>query len=404
MRKVCAGMPKQRYLLILIGVWLIGGLSAQTGFSLQNELFYSTYGERDGIWQQQVLSMDAVTAGNTRISMRNDLLINGKNRGSHNQGFYDRFRLTGLHMQDNWRLGAGAAATIFGDPDQLSMYPEWQPLALQEKRNHVSAYTSFGKDISRFEIGGHLMLNTLSMDTSEFSFEDFSFQSTGRKSLTDYHGGAVLKAKLGKGLSLLAGLDHQDGDLDAPRLFRMTGTKLGMAHQTRINRQFAIESQLLWQHRESTALPSFKSNVYVSDLRLRMNLCPELIGFVQYTNRSCSDNRLSQLWMISNYLRGQLKYSFYYDESAASYLSLGALYSPENEADAIFADTDIKVYGPWYAGAGINLRTERQRDIHGKLSYHIGSTTELNLQYRYRKNEVDNWRMNYAGLGLSMYY
>lgn len=396
-------MSKQRYLLVLLGVLLSAALYAQTGFTLHNELLYSTDGNTNGIFEAQVLSMEALAAPNTRISVRNDLYALGKNRGNHAQGFYDRLRVSGLHRQAGWKLGAGAAATLYGDPDQLAMYPEWQPLAVQEKSNGISTYLSFGKELSRFELSGHAQLNSLSMDTAEFSFDDFGFHDTGRISRSDYHGGALLQADFGKGFGAFAGLDHQDSDAESKR-FRLSGTKLGMQHYARINRQFALESLLMWQHREAEALPGYKRNIYVSDLRLRMNLSPDLKGYVQFINRSCSDAQLSQLWLISNYLRGQLKYSFYYDESAASYLSLGALYSPQNEADAVFAESDLRLHGPFYAGAGINLRPNRQTELCGKLSYHLSPSGELNLQHRYRKNEVDSWKLSYTGLGLSLYY
>lgn len=404
MRKVCIGMSKQRYLLILLGILISGLLSAQTGISFQNSFLQSTDGINSGRLNQQVFSMATQTSSGFRIGVRNDLTATSGFQGNYNQAFYDRFRVSARALHDSWNIGAAASVTMFGDPDELALFPQWQALVMQEKLSRSSTSLHASKSLSRLQIDGRLIYNNLAVDTSEFNFADFSFSDTGVKNISDFHGAASLSAELAKGLTLNAGFDYQDGFNDAPQQIRLTRTNLGVYHQARLNHLFALESRWQWQHRDSDALSPERANLYVSDFRLRLNLSPQLKGFVQYSNRSCSDNQLSELWLISNYLRAQLKHSFFFDENAASYLSLGAIYSPENQADAVFADTDLRVWGPWYAGAGINLRLDRQSEYLGKITHRFSSASELNLQFRHQKNKVDRWNTNYAGLGINLYY
>lgn len=396
-------MSQQRYSLILL-IGLLGvGLSAQTGFSLHNDLNISPDSANPGMLEHQVISLDT-RAGKHRITVINDLLIRTKILANHTQKLYNRMSIGDRVAGDSWAIGAGAAATMYGDSETLALYPMWKPLATQTRRYQFTAHIKAEKQISGYTMSSAVQARHLGFDASEFSWDTFDFVPAGAQEVNDYRAEYALTADLGRGIGVLGYIDHQDGDYDATRLYRMTTTKLGITHNATLNDWLSVQSQIAWQHRESEAIHSEKANLYTTDLRLRLRLNPALSGFVHYTNRSCSDAELSEMLLISNYLRTQLKYSFAYDPNATSYISLGAKYSPENLANAIFAETDLQAWGAWYVGAALDLRSDRLTGYSGKLSYHLSTGSELNLSYQYRDNKVDRWHYSYAGLGVNLYY
>lgn len=404
MRKVCAGMSKQRYILILVFLLLFYLMSAQTVFTLHDEMLFSDKGINKGFLQRQVIDVNADTGMNTKIEAGNDWVMRDAIRAGNIQGLYNRTRLRGFYNHKSFKLGMGTSATIYNASDSLNFYPQWTPLTVYSKRNRLSAFAKAGKQLSLFDIHGEVLYDKISMDASEFSWQEFALVPAGRKSMADYRAELSVTANLGKGLSVLMAADYKDTIDEETDLFRMNNLSLGLGYQHRLSQMVAVESKLNWQNRQSKAIDEQRRNRYETNLRMRLNLSPSLIGFIHYINLSCSDDELSELLLISNHVKTYMKYSFSYDESAASYFGIGGKYSPNNKASSVSAETDFRLTGPFYAGAKVGLRQRKQEEYALSFSYHFSGFNNLQLLYKYRKNPFDNWRYSYAGVGLSLYY
>jgi hypothetical protein len=113
----------------------------------------------------------------------------------------------------------------------------------------------------------------------------------------------------------------------------------------------------------------------------------QLMGFINYDNRSFYDREQQEFLFNSHFLRGSLKYTLPYDLSNASFVEIGAKYAPSDvlihKSSNWMAKTELKVVKNLYLGAGINSMTERLTRYEGIARYFFSPWSEIFVNYVY---------------------
>lgn len=406
MRKVCDSMSKQRYLLVFL-LLCSSLLMAKVSFRMQGEMLAGSDQIRSDYILKNRLGMDYLPIDIVKLSFENDLLQRDPLGENYNDKLYSSNLLAASLRLDRTKVKTAFRNTMYAKPSLLPLYPEWQALRSYEKKALNSIYLQAEQSLARISVQGEALAKGLSVRPYDYELNsEFELVSIAREreSLWNYFGKVGSTFQVNEDIALHAGFDYQTADYEDNELFELSTTELALSISKKLHPLLDISSSMAWQHRQGEAISEERKNLLISELRLRIMLLPELHGYIQMINRSCSNPELSEILLISNYLRSQFKYSFAYDSSAGSFLSLGAKYSPENDADAIFMETDLRTVDKFYVGSHLYIHPQRQREYGSKLSYHFASISDVHLLYRYMENDTDNWLSTYAGIGVNLYY
>ncbi|MDZ4121120.1 MAG: hypothetical protein U1C33_01770, partial [Candidatus Cloacimonadaceae bacterium] len=79
-------------------------------------------------------------------------------------------------------------------------------------------------------------------------------------------------------------------------------------------------------------------------------------------------------------------------------------YSPENDADAIFTQLNLKLVKALSGGGGVLLNPDKLVEYNAQAVCRLGIYNALSLNYRYREYKADPALWRYLGIGFDYYY
>lgn len=404
-------MSKQRSLLIVAALLLACALPARSHVSLQNGVFYFKHKGDPGFTGFQRVDWQRDLAAGLSLELSSDLRATDRPRPSENQKAWHITDLTAAYDRGPLELRAEYQNIRFTSPTLLQMYPALDPNEYQKRRMQHLGTFSAAYETRRLELGAHAQYKYLRNTPYLAQLNDvweIEMVEQDNAGYSDVYFGTDLGGKLLPNLTLGLGADYKDALQADSGLYRLTNLKAGLAADYQIPAGVQMNASFELTNRDGPSVPDQKRNLLHTRLRLQKRLSPALSGFIVYENRSCADSKLGSYRLISNYLRGQLRFTFPWDPSASSYLVAGAKCSPENKADAIFAEADHKLVGRLIAGAAANLQPDHLSLYTAKLSYYFLPASEIHLQYYFRDGNSDTvggkGNRSYLGLGSSLYW
>ncbi len=400
-------MPKQLYILI---VFALGTLILPGQMSLQNtgELWFNQDTDSPELLIHDRLDLSYQSDSGLRLNLNNDLFKRDFKILNAAQKRYNSLHAHASYAFAQTELSAGLRNTLYGDATELALFPIIQPMMAYDKQMQNTMYFSVSQELAFTMLQLQTNLKALNVKPWEYILDPETFELTriGKDDdqMMDMEARLSLGFKLGYDLEIYSSYFHHESDLDGEARSRLGESQIGLQYQTRLLDTADLSASFDWQNRQGDFSFGERSNLYNSNLRLHYSLNPQTSLSLAYTNHLCSDPRISEVLLISNLVRGSVKYSYNYDESGASYTVLAAKYSPENHASAVILDTDLKTWNKLWLGAELLYTPDAYALYRLKTSYSLGSYNAVRLIYEYRNNEADSSHNQQLGIGLSYYY
>ncbi len=407
MRKVCNGMSKQRYILI---VFILGFslLSGQLHVQNHSELWFGTGRNTPDILVKDHLSLSYPVSSTLRWSFENDLLRRDYKVEDQTQRLYNSLATSISYNRDGSFAKAAYRNTLFGDATGMNLYPVTQALREYDKEMQNNFYLALGQSLGILNLRAETMLKGMTAKRWEYELDMDTFELNRNRisdtTFLDWNAGLQALLRTESGVWVYAGYQHSGHDRDEATTTPMRSSELGLGYNIKLANVADLDANIDWQHRQSGIIASERTNLYNSHVRLRGQLTPQLSLSLSYANHLCSDAKAREILLISNYLRTVLKYSLAYDAGGSSYLLAGAKYSPENDADAIFTDLDLKLINALWVGCGLLWSPENFVEYNASTAYRLGVYNALRINYRYRENTADSGLWRYIGIGVDYYY
>lgn len=400
-------MPKQRYLLVILGLGftlLLGQVNIQN----TSELWFNKDSSSPELQLHDRLSASLATSSGLRIGVNNDFFKRDFKLNDAVQKRYNSLHAFASYGFANTALQAGIRNTLFGDATDMALFPIIQPMMAYDKQMQNSLYFSVSQELAAANLHLEAMAKTLDVKPWEYILDPETFELTQIERSEDRL--FDLEAKLSFGLELRPDLVlytsylHHESDLDNAERSTLAQSQLGLKYQTRLLDLTDLSASFDWQNRQGDFSFGERSNLYNSHLRLNYNVNPQISLSLAYANHLCSDPTISEILLISNHLRGTVKYSYNYDESGASYSVIAAKYSPEHDASAILLDTDLRTLNRLWLGAELLFNPDAFALYRFKITYSLGSYNSVRMIYETRLNKADSSHYQQLGIGLSYYY
>lgn len=122
-------------------------------------------------------------------------------------------------------------------------------------------------------------------------------------------------------------------------------------------------------------------------LRYSYMLNPQLMGYTSFENRLFYDTDQQEMLFNNMFVRTSGKYTFAYDPAHASFMELGAKYSPrmgmKHRSSALYTQTEMKAVNRFYMGGGVNHMIKRLTRYNGVIRYFITPWNEVFVDYTY---------------------
>ncbi len=395
-------MSKQRHLLIA-AFWLLAlALPAQSSLTLENALGLEFSSDASSHTEMNRLAWEQRLSPHWDLRLASNLRSTGLYVSGDPQKLWHHGELAVTGGNGVWELEAGYRNLFFGSPDTLGLYPDWKPFVAQERTLQHQATLIAGYKTPFLTASSHAQFKYLRYRPWELDLNTFELVPGPREGVGDVYYGLGLQTPPVGGISAHLALDrHQALSTEIYGLDQFNG---GLDAEYRLGTYGWFSGSVNWTWRQGEGVPDQKRHLLQSTLRYQQRFTPDLAGFVYLVNNSCLDAGFNGLYLVSNYLRAQLKYSLPTDPSTSSYLLAGGKFSPENSASALFAETELRVWKSVYAGGGVNFQPGRQFTLSGKLGYFFNPTSELRLLYSHRANTLLNYSSDFIGLGSSLHW
>ena len=397
-------MSKQRYLLILSALLLVTALSAQSTFSLKTDAGVLRYNSENGMWGTNTLNVHHKLTPALTMEISSDLNAGDRAISPHPQKLWHNGRLK-LNLQTSGLdVKAEYQNTLYGSSLLMGLYPDWEPLTSQERlmQHQGTLVAAYDAGIVTAEAYGrlkHLRYTPYVLDMS--TFELVQQPNTG---INDVYYGLQLRAPIIKGLNATLSANHQDGAYAPLDQYLMTTAKAGLDADFTVGTNSHFAAAVNWTYRDATSIVDDRRNIVQAQIRYQQRFSSALSGYVHFVNNAYVNEQLDEVFLLSYYLRAQAQYSFAADPSGGSFLLLGAKYSPENQADAFFAETDYRVWNKLYTGAAVSIQPDQITAYTGKLSFYYDALNDVHILYTHRDNTHKNTETDYLGLGTSFYW
>lgn len=398
---MCGSMSQQRHLLILLllicSSLLFAGVqwdSSGNAVSLDN----STFGQvrstflgnikTPGGWE---FSIDS------RLKASNFYLDQFPQSKYLNTAVAAKYKGSYVHATGIYRN------TLFGDAKRLSLYPIWDQGAYDYRNRYQhQAILAAGGDVKPFSADIYIIGKALYSIPTEYVFDPNTFEITPMQhpleSYEDVYSGAAISYLPLPGLQLSAGADFKQANFDASNLYSINSLGLQAASEIKLLPNTHLSGSAHWQSRQGDNLPLETRNLFTGQLRLQQRIGNQLNGFVSFISNTCADSKLDAMYLISNQVRAQLKYTAMYDQSQDSYLLLGGKISPEHDANAVFAEAQSLILPKLYTSAGITYQPDLPDIYQGKISWYYTPVSTLYLSYL--KTLPGHGRKDYQLLGI----
>lgn len=293
--------------------------------------------------------------------------------------------------------------TLYGDPQRLNLYPLWDQGAFDYRNRHQhQCILAVGTDLSPVKADMYLIGKALYSTPTEYVFDPETFEITPMerplKSHEDVYSGAAISVTPLPELQLSAGADFKQANFDASDLYSVNSLNLQAASEINLLSNTQISGIALWQSRQGDNLPLETRNLFTGQLRLQQRISNQMNGFISFISNTCADSKLDNLYLISNQVRAQVKYTALYDDTQDSYLLLGGKFSPQHDANALFAEAQSQIITGLYTSAGITYQPDLPDLYQGKISWYYTPVSTLYLSYF--KTIPGSGRKDYHLLGI----
>lgn len=387
-------MPKQRCILIFLLLFSSFAF-AQISANLQGE---GLLDNEDGYTFRSRMQLSYTLSDLIQVDIDNDNLWRDHLDFSLTQKGYNS--LSGgvsANFDDGW-YNASYRHSYYKDHQISGMYPVWNPLSSYQKNHQQQVWLAFDQDLSQLNISGNVGYKNLLL--SPWTLNDIWELEQGNDiNMQDYYGQMALGYAVSDDIQISAGSTYTQNDNST--MFNHNATWLNLEYGTKLMGGLNLQTQGQIQYRDGDWVDSYAKYQYVMNVRAQQYLPLGLSGYIQFTSRTCSDEDFGQWYLISNYLRTQMKYSLGYDPN--SYVAIGGKYAPENEANAFFAETDVNIYHGIYLGASTTLNPDNVTDYSTRLSYQFHEGSQIYLTARNLEFQNTNWKRQYLGLGFAYY-
>ncbi|MDY0151252.1 MAG: hypothetical protein RBS43_03145, partial [Candidatus Cloacimonas sp.] len=163
-----------------------------------------------------------------------------------------------------------------------------------------------------------------------------------------------------------------------------------------------ITGDFILKNRDADNLSPDSRNVFQSSVRYQQRIGLQTNGFISFINNSCTDDRFSQIYLISNVVRSHVQYNFPYDLSQGSYLVMGGKYSPEHESSAVFSEGKWRLSEHFFSLLAVNYQFDKQTIYQCKTSYYFTPVSECYLHYSVNDSKTMQKTSHFIGIGSSI--
>lgn len=400
MWQLCIGMSTKRYTLILL-LLTVGWLCARPSIWYNSQVV-SVADEIE--WRNRLRVEQRFSSGGT-LTVDDDLVWGDAISPERLQKLYHSMRLSWWQRFSHIEARLGYRNTLYSGGEKIALYPVWQPLSVYERDLQHTGYLKADIDFESWRLSGYHLSKVLSITPYEFDLQDFTLVRQAPELQQDHFSGLRATYQLNEDIAISAGANHKSNPGVAGGLFDLTTFSLGAKQNWKpIPLSLDIETSLEWEYRDGKAITAERRNVLVASIRLRHQLSPEVSGYVHYVNRTCTDPSGSELLLLSNYLRGGVKYTLPVEPEGGSYVSGGFVYSPENYSNAVFAEGQSKVVSRIWAGVSTMYRIKENYKYTGKLGWRFPGASECHILYSYSELMQGVPKRSYFGAGWTWYY
>lgn len=394
-------MSSKRCLLIIFLLWVSTAIFCQTLASLKTEVYadadWNLRAENhldisfpQGKHLQWDLSSDFIRA----VGFTDNQIQDTHNHTTIGMTYIPYTRLT---------LGTEYRNIVFGDADILPLYPTWSNMQYKRHMQHWAHVNVSGSwSVLAWKLNGAFK----SLDLTPYLIDpvDFELKPQADDSYQDVYSSANIGWSVGPNVLLHAGLDIKESLFADSGAYDFNVFELGCNFQTDIGNAGMLSADISVTHRDGKDVNPQTQNLIHSQIRYKHNLVSGLSGFITFENNSCMDAELSEVYLISNYVRAQLRYTMPWDEQSLSYITSGYKYSPENNANAVFADAEA------YLGLGVMTRLgfshipDRFNHLQASLAYRFSAVNDVGLVYHHREVIARPGKTDYWGLETKLYW
>ncbi|GAB1467749.1 hypothetical protein MASR2M64_04320 [Candidatus Cloacimonadota bacterium] len=404
MWEMCESMSKQCYLLVilLLGVW---GLKAEV--QLQSG-FYSVSGnEKQTYLNQSLLDADFSLIPNLTLSVISKLDAADRKVQEFPQKKWMNNSIGLQYRKEHWDAEVGYRNLLFGSPDRLQLYPEWRPGTDFDRQTQHQAQLGIkgnfaGLSVSAYGINKQLRCNPVEY-VYDFGADTMIPTVMPEQSFGDVYYGVELSYAVKPFLSINASTDMKQANFTgAPDIYKLNTFTLGTQMELQPISSSRFSGTFNWRNCDGRGIPDITRNIFETTLRYQQSLGLQFSGFISLINDSCSDDKLNEVYLLSNQVRCHLLYHFEYDPAQASYISAGVKHSLKEEAIAIFGEGQWKLVDHVYGTLGYRRIGTTINNYQVKVSYNFRSFTECYLQCNINDSTLSTKPLNYLGIGTSI--
>lgn len=402
MCKVCGGMSKQRYLLIiiLISVTALAGQIHYEGRSytvLSNDK--PAYLKQGRVEVKQELSPDV----NFSFSSKLDALDFPLGEFPQTK-WLNSYTALNYH-KPAWNVEAGYRNILMDSSQELVLYPAWNAAGTYKRRMQHQAQLELNAKIEKLDFNAYGIHKHLRANPIDYTFDpDFNLISNTlpQRGFDDIYYGLAAEYSLLPWLSFSAGSDMKQANFDESDVYSINSIGVGSHLQLKPSYLSHITGDFVWKNQNADNLSPENRNTFQTIIRYQQRFGLQTNGYIGFINNSCSDDKLNQVYLVSNLLRSHVKYNFKYDLSQGSYLLVGGKYSPENENSAVFSEGQWRLADRVYSLVSVNYQLDAQTLYQNKTSYYFSPVSECYVHYAINDSKVLNKTSHYIGIGTSI--
>jgi len=363
---------------------VLGVLSDPSGWMLQNRMGW-----------ERAISADLSLALDSDLRWTDHYLENDPQKAWHSGNAALKWH------NGPFTVKAAYRNTFYGSSAQAQLFPQWNPLTEYKKSlQHQSAVAAdWDETIDVYAMHKHLRATPYTFD-----FGTWQFVEGQEDGLDDVYAGIGAAWKPSQHLKLLLGTEYKDGNFATDGQYQITTLTAGAETNYSLSYGSRVDGSLRVEHREGDFADTQRANVLRTRIRVQKRIINDLAAMLVWENNACFDNGFSALRLISNYLRAQAVFNLGYDAEAASFLSGGFKYSPENEATAVFGETDCLIGFHTYAGAGAQWIPERQSTLRASLTHRFMKNQDVRLSYTRVNNLETPSHTDYLGISTGFWW
>ena len=377
MRKVCDYMPSKRYLLIFF-VIIGSALFAQNRYwssfeyNLQNKESYGQKNDNKTFSNNQLAELKLNE--HYTLFLKNKFYSADFKDLDQNERINDLLNAQILYNNDKLSYSLAYQYRYFDKQNRLPLFPNEQ-MGNAKKQTKNSIYADYNQDFYDLNFENELSYSSLNLLLRKRQSGVWTYSDYNNDNL---HYNGSLSYKLLDKYSVFTEYSRKD-DLSENKDHSYDALALGFAYNNKLSYFHNIEGSTQWIWRNSDYI--YNKNQILSQLRYKYRFGTNLNAFFSYINRTSYDNNSHEFYLISNYFRTQLKYSFDKDINGESYCQLGLKGSNENKSGAVFAGLNYNIWNNLYGAYDYNY-CQKNINLHDfKAQYFFLSQSYLTIGY-----------------------